>query len=85
MTPTEAGAAIRNSAGQCWCEFTKKDGTQRVMRFRHQAVGEIKGTGRPAAEGTIRVWDDDANGYRTITVDRMQWLEIYGTRQEVKL
>jgi hypothetical protein len=84
MTPNEAAAAIRGSAGQCWCEFTKADGSRRVMRFRHQAVGPIKGTGRPAPDNVIRVWDDDANGYRTITPERMHWLDTNGKREEVR-
>ncbi len=85
MTPTQAGAAIRTSAGQCWCEFTKNDGTQRIMRFRHAVVGEIKGAcGRISTPNQICVWDDDANGYRTITVDKLIWLDVDGKREEIR-
>ncbi len=85
MTPTQAASAIRTSAGQCWCSFEKKDGTQRVMRFRHEVVGPIKGTGTQLdRQSQIRVWDDDANGYRTITVERLRWLDVDGKREEVR-
>jgi hypothetical protein len=85
MTPTQAGSAIRTSVGQCWCEFTKEDGTRRVMRFKHQIVGEIKGTGHKLTNpNKIRVWDDDANGYRTITADRLIWIDVDGKRQEIR-
>ncbi len=83
MTPAAAAKAIRNSADQNWCEFTKKDGSRRVMRFRFGVVGKIKGTGQPIGPGSIRVWDDDANGYRTITIDRLIWVVIDGKREEV--
>ena len=86
MTPTQALDAIRNSAGQCWCAFEKKDGTRRDMRFRFEAVGEIKGTGaRSTNQNQIRVWDDDANGYRTITADRLIWLDVDGKREEIRV
>jgi hypothetical protein len=75
--------AIRNSAGQCWCEFTKEDGTGRIMRFEARRVGDVKGTGRPAAEGQVRVWDVDANGYRTITVARTHWVDLGDGKQEI--
>jgi hypothetical protein len=83
ITRAELPDAIRNSAGQCWCEFTKLDGTRRVMRFRFEPVGPIKGTGKPIAEGQIRVWDDDANGYRTITIARTHWVDLGAGKQEI--
>lgn len=85
MTPTQAADAIRNSSGQCWCAFTKVGGTRRDMRFRFWPVGEIKGTGtRLTDPNQIRVWDDDANGYRTITADRLIWIDVDGKRQEIR-
>ncbi len=86
MTPTQAATAIRTSAGQCWCEFTKKDNTSRVMRFRYAVVGEIKAaSGRISTPNQICVWDDDANGYRTITVDKLIWLDVDGKREEIRI
>jgi hypothetical protein len=83
MTRASLADAIRNSAGQCWCAFEKKDGTERIMRFEARRVGEVKGTGHQAAEGQIRVWDVDANGYRTITVARTHWVDLGGGKQEI--
>ena|SRR5437762_12386009 len=58
-------------------------GTRRVMRFRFEPVGPIKGTGKPAAAGQIRVWDDDANGYRTITIARAHWVDLGAGKEEI--
>jgi hypothetical protein len=85
MTPSQAAAAIRTSAGQCWCEFTKEDGTQRVMRFQFQRIGPINGRGSPLTNpDQVRVWDPDVRGWRTITCSRLQWLDVDGKRQEIR-
>ncbi len=85
MTPIQAAAAIRKSAGQCWCEFTKQDGTQRVMRFQFERVGRINGRGAPFTNPLqVRVWEPDVGGYRTVTCDRLVWLDVEGKREEIR-
>ena len=85
MTPAQAATALRSSAGQNWCAFIKQDGTRRDMRFRFQEVGALKGTGRRQSDAVVTVWDDDANGYRSIPIERLLWVVIDGKREEVRL
>lgn len=80
---TLAGA-IRTSVGQCWCEFTKLDGTRRVMRFQFERVGPVKGTGAISTDpDLIRVWDPDVNGYRTIPISRTHWVDLGAGKEAI--
>lgn len=61
--------------------FTKADGTERTMSCRVGVQKDLKGKGlqydRRKARNLI-VWDMNANGYRTIKTDRLNWIRIEG-------
>ena len=61
--------------------FTKADGSQRTMSCRVGVQKDLKGKGlqydRRKARNLI-VWDMNANGYRTIKTDRLNWIRIEG-------
>ncbi len=83
MTPTQAEAAIRNSAGRFFaCTFIKTNGDQRVMRCRYATVLEVQEhRERP---GVLTVYDDEAKGWRSIPIARLQELRIDGVAEEVR-
>ena len=61
--------------------FTKADGSERTMSCRVGVQKDLKGKGlqydRRKARNLI-VWDMNANGYRTIKTDRLNWIRIEG-------
>lgn len=61
--------------------FTKADGSERTMSCRVGVQKNLKGKGlqydRRKARNLI-VWDMNANGYRTIKTDRLNWIRIEG-------
>ena len=63
--------------------FTKSDGSQRVMNCRVGVQKDLKGLGlqydRRKARNII-VWDMNAKGYRTIKTDRLKWIRIGGQK-----
>ena len=63
--------------------FTKADGTERTMSCRVGVQKDLKGKGlqydRRKARNLI-VWDMNANGYRTIKTDRLNWIQIEGEK-----
>ena len=63
--------------------FTKADGTQRTMSCRVGVQKDLKGVGlqydRRKAHNIV-VWDMNANGYRTIKTDRLNWIKIEGEK-----
>lgn len=65
--------------------FTKADGSERVMSCRVGVQKNLKGVGlkydRRKAHNII-VWDMNANGYRTIKTDRLNWIQIEGDKYE---
>ena len=65
--------------------FTKADGSERTMSCRVGVQKDLKGVGlqydRRKARNLI-VWDMNANGYRTIKTDRLNWIQIEGDKYE---
>ena len=63
--------------------FTKADGSKRTMSCRVGVQKNLKGVGlkydRTKAHNLI-VWDMNANGYRTIKTDRLNWIQIEGDK-----
>lgn len=56
--------------------FQKKDGSIRDMTCRREVKAYVKGTGKPAPENIIRVWEVDkdrkgAEAYRSFDIDRL--------------
>ena len=73
-------------------EFTKKDGSHRVMNCRRGVKKHLKGgtlAYKPADYNLLSVWDVDAakggnNGYRMISVDSISRLSANGNTYGVK-
>ena len=65
--------------------FTKADGSERTMSCRVGVQKDLKGKGlkydRRKARNLV-VWDMNANVYRTIKTDRLNWIQIEGERYE---
>ena len=67
--------------------FTKADGSERVMCCRIGVRKNLKGKGLsydPVKKRMVVVWDMNANGYRTIATDRLNWIKIEGRKHEFK-
>ena len=61
--------------------FTKKDGTERTMVCRVGVSKHLKGKGLgydAKAKRNLIVFDMNKGGYRTIPVDRLNWIKIEG-------
>jgi WYL_2, Sm-like SH3 beta-barrel fold len=83
MTPDQAATAIRKSAGRPFgCTFIKADGSVREMWCRYAEVQPVKQHRNHA--GVITVWDDLANGWRSIPISRLTHVRIDGQNEEVK-
>ena len=87
MTPEQAAAAIRSSAGRFFgCTFIKRtDGSRREMWCRFATVGGLKGGNRRSSDDLIVVWDDHKKAYRSIPVDGLVEIRIDGKSEEVRL
>lgn len=70
-------------AADCTVTFTKKDGTERVMKCTLResvAIPYEKKTDRTREpkEDILPVWDLEANAWRSVTVSQIQTVEING-------
>jgi WYL_2, Sm-like SH3 beta-barrel fold len=84
MTPDQAAAAIRSSAGRFFtCTFVKLDGSVREMSARWCVARPVKE--HREREGCLTVFDDLEQGWRTIRIDRLTAICIDGQREEVTL
>lgn len=66
--------------------FTKKDGTERTMVCRTGVSKDLKGKGLgydAKAKRNLIVFDMNKGDYRTISVDRLNWVKIKGERIEI--
>ncbi|BAF73356.1 SH3 beta-barrel fold-containing protein [Sulfurovum sp. NBC37-1] len=66
-------------------QFTKKDGTLRMMLARLGVQKDLKGGNNGASEknSLITVWDMVANGYRMVNLETLLTLKVGGVRYEV--
>lgn len=72
--------------------FVKEDGTLRTMTGRTGVRKGVKGTGKPAPSGIVRVWEvvRDARGrfcggqWRSFNTERVVWLRVDGRTYEVE-
>jgi len=63
--------------------FTKADGTLRTMNCRVGVQKNLKGVGikyDTRKAHNIIVFDMNADGYRTIKTDRLNWIQVEGKR-----
>jgi len=63
--------------------FTKANGDERTMVCRVGVQKDLKGKGLsydPRKVNNLIVWDMNANGYRTIKTDRLNWIQIEGDK-----
>lgn len=77
---------INDTQGKIFAvQFTKKDGTLRMMLARLGVQKNLKGGTNGASEknGLITVWDMVANGYRMINLETLITLNASGERYEV--
>ena len=77
---------INDTQGKIFAiQFTKKDGTLRMMLVRLGVQKDLKGGNNGASKknGLITVWDMVANGYRMINLETLITLNASGERYEV--
>ena len=77
---------INDTQGKIFAvQFTKKDGTLRMMLARLGVQKDLKGGNNGGSEknGLITVWDMVANGYRMINLETLITLNTSGERYEV--
>ncbi|MAO21140.1 MAG: hypothetical protein CMJ25_10355 [Phycisphaerae bacterium] len=63
--------------------FTKANGEERTMVCRVGVQKDLKGKGLsydPRKARNLIVWDMNANGYRTIKTDRLNWIQVEGSK-----
>lgn len=74
----------RVSTGKIFsANFTKADGSERTMSCRVGVRKNLKGVGLKydaSKAHNIVVWDMNANDYRTIKTDRLNWIKIEGEK-----
>lgn len=61
--------------------FTKADGSERVINCRVGVQKNLKGVGikyDTRKAHNLIVWDMNAEGYRTIKTDRLNWIRVQG-------
>lgn len=63
--------------------FIKKDGSVREMTCRREVKAYVKGTGKPAPENIVRVWETsggrkEAEAYRSFDIDRVVEVHFKG-------
>ena len=74
---------IRSTAGEIFtAEFTKKDGSTRLMNARLGVKKGVKGTGTPNSLNTtsIKVFDMQAGQFRQINLATVKWVKIGGVK-----
>jgi len=67
--------------------FNKANGEERTMVCRVGVQKDLKGKGLsydPRKAHNLIVWDMNANGYRTIKTDRLNWIQIEGNKYSFK-
>lgn len=72
---------IKNTKGRFFSvEFVKKDGTIRKMLARTGVKIGVNGTGKKLSEmiPVMRVWDVHKSAFRSIPLDRINWLKSSG-------
>lgn len=63
--------------------FTKKDGAERHMVCRLNVQKDLTGAGLaydPHEHGYLIVWDVQKEGYRTINLTTLKWIQLRGVR-----
>ena len=67
--------------------FTKANGSERVINCRVGVQKNLKGVGikyDTRKAHNLIVWDMNAEGYRTIKTDRLNWIRIQGKEYNFK-
>jgi len=67
--------------------FTKADGSERVINCRVGVQKNLKGVGikyDTRKAHNLIVWDMNAEGYRTIKTDRLNWIRVQGAEYNFK-
>ena len=67
--------------------FTKADGSERVINCRVGVQRNLKGVGikyDTRKAHNLIVWDMNAEGYRTIKTDRLNWIRVQGAEYNFK-
>jgi len=67
--------------------FTKADGSERVINCRIGVQKNLKGVGikyDTRKAHNLIVWDMNAEGYRTIKTDRLNWIRVQGAEYNFK-
>ena len=67
--------------------FTKANGSERVINCRVGVQKNLKGVGikyDTRKAHNLIVWDMNAEGYRTIKTDRLNWIRVQGAEYNFK-
>jgi len=67
--------------------FTKANGSERVINCRIGVQKNLKGVGikyDTRKAHNLIVWDMNAEGYRTIKTDRLNWIRVQGAEYNFK-
>lgn len=90
MTTAEATRQVRRLLGNArifGATFIKANGERRTGAFRLGVRKNLVGTGvpgyNPEEHGNLIVWDMNAQGYRTIKLERVECLRVRG--KEIRL
>jgi len=77
---------INNTRGKVFSlQFTKKDGSQRVMNCRLGVSKGVKGTGYQISNNipVKRVYDMNAKGFRSINLSTILWIKAGGLKYDI--
>jgi len=76
---TRVREILRSCEKSGFVQFQKADGTSRDMYFSNIPAAKIKGTApKVTQKDRTNVWDDDAEGIRCVTHNRVKRLEVNG-------